>query len=444
MAQPVFFMDDRAASIETSLVNKMLTVFKESGIQDLIKPHDIVAIKIHCGEYNNTGYLRPVFPRALADRVKELGGRPFVCDTTTAFYSYYAGRANALDELLTAERNGFTSASLGCPFIVADGFLGDDDVRVDLPEGTILKEQYVAKAIAMADKLLVLTHFKGHGAGVFGGSIKNIGVGAASKRGKFNLHFGGHSMGFRYAPFFEHLARESKSRAWLEELRDSCPWGLFTINEHTFEWDQSRCVCGPGGGGPCNDVLGRMRGIHEDAGDANPVSISDSALACLKIVGAGHGTGNAGFINLAIDITPVCDCAPMSDRPIIPNMGVFASKDIVAVDAACVDMATASVGIPGSRAYEDGVMGEGVPKFAAAASRFASSQDFQLNNGTKIGLGNRDYELITAKPGPRSEAVFHWDPRPVAVRMREMIKKDPVYPEGGYKRVETVDLESLR
>ncbi|MCL4370675.1 MAG: DUF362 domain-containing protein, partial [Chloroflexi bacterium] len=174
------------------------------------------------------------------------------------------------------------------------------------------------------------------------------------------------------------------------------------------------------------------------------VGISDSALATLKIVGGGKDSGNVGFINLAIDITPLCDCAPFSDRPIIPNIGVFASKDIVAVDAACVAMADAAAGVDGSRAYEDGVMGAGLPKFAAAASRTGSSQEIQLNNGTKIGLGNRDFELITCQPGPRSHAVFHWDPRPVAVRMREMLKKDPIYPEGGFKRADTVDLESLR
>jgi hypothetical protein len=245
---------------------------------------------------------------------------------------------------------------------------------------------------------------------------------------------------------FEHLAKEHKSASWLQDLQDSCPWGLFTVNENegSFEWDREHCVCGPGGGGPCGEVLGRIRGHHEDAFDANPVSIADSAKGCLNIVGKGFGTGNAGFINLAIDITPGCDCAPMSDRALIPNIGVFASKDIVAVDAACVDMATAAGGIPGSRSYEDGVLGVGVPKFAAAASRFASSQDLQLNNGTKIGMGNREYELITCKPGPRSEAVFHWDRRPVSVRMRDMMKKDPVYPEGGFKRAETVDLEALR
>jgi uncharacterized protein len=446
MASPVYFMDDRAASIETSLANKMLTVFDAAGLSDIVKPHDLVGIKVHFGEYNNTAYLRPVYARALVDKVKELGGRPFVCDTTTAYYYYNCGRCSAIDALLTAERNGFTSATLGCPLVIVDGFIGDDDLRVDLPEGTILKEQYVAKGIAMADKMIVLTHFKGHGSGVYGGSIKNVGVGCASKRGKFNLHFGGHPIGTRFAPWFEHLARQPQTPEWLEELRDSCPWGLFAIEPAagTFEWDRDHCVCGPGGGGPCGDILGRIRGVHEDAFDANPVTIADSALAALKIVGPGQEAGNAGFINMAIDITPFCDCAPYADRPFIPNIGVFASKDIVAIDAACVAAATAAAGVAGSRAYEDGVMAAGTPKFAAGASRASSSQEICLNNGQKIGMGSRDFELVTCQPGPRAHAVFHWDRRPIAVRMREMMKKDPIYPEGGFRRAEAVNLEGLR
>jgi len=139
MASKVWYMNARSESPQTGLVAKMLTVFDAAGFEQLIKPGDIVAIKIHCGEYNNTAYLRPVYPRAIADRVKELGGRPFVCDTTTLTYQPHVSRSTELDLLLTAERNGFTSAALGCPFIVADGFIGTSDYRIDLPDGYILK-----------------------------------------------------------------------------------------------------------------------------------------------------------------------------------------------------------------------------------------------------------------------------------------------------------------
>ena len=135
----VFYMDAHSESTETSLVAKMTTVFDAAGLDEMIKPNDIVAIKVHCGEWNNTAYLRPVYARALADRIKELGGRPFVCDTTTSTYSPWGSRSSELDILLTAERNGYNSATLGCPFICADGFIGTSDFRVDIPEGYLLE-----------------------------------------------------------------------------------------------------------------------------------------------------------------------------------------------------------------------------------------------------------------------------------------------------------------
>ena len=187
----VYWMDAHSESTETSLVAKMETVFNAAKLDEMISPNDVVAIKIHCGEWNNSAYLRPVYARALADRIKELGGRPFVCDTTTSTYSPYGSRSSQLDILLTAERNGYSSATLGCPFVCADGWLGTGDLRVDIPEGYLLKEAYVAEAIAAADVLIALTHFKGHSMGVIGGAMKNLGIGAQSKRGKLNVHMGG-------------------------------------------------------------------------------------------------------------------------------------------------------------------------------------------------------------------------------------------------------------
>jgi uncharacterized protein len=188
----VYYRSARSSSLQTSLVSSTLALFDAAGFDQMIKPHDVVAIKLHCGEWNNTAYLRPVYARALADRIKELGGRPFVCDTVTLPYGPFASRATSLDLLFTAERNGFNSATLGCPFIAADGSSGMDDVRIDLPEGYILREAFVAHAIANADALIVLSHFKGHATGMVGGAIKNLGIGAQSQRGKRNVHMARH------------------------------------------------------------------------------------------------------------------------------------------------------------------------------------------------------------------------------------------------------------
>ena len=117
MASKVYYMDPRSHSPQTGLVAKMVTVFEAAGFDSLINPGDTVAIKVHCGEWDSTAYLRPVYARTLADKVKELGGRPFVCDTTTLPYNTAPSRCTGLDFMVTAERNGYTSAALGCPFI---------------------------------------------------------------------------------------------------------------------------------------------------------------------------------------------------------------------------------------------------------------------------------------------------------------------------------------
>ena len=285
MEPSVYFMDARSDSADTSLIAKTVTVFDAAGLDKLISPGDVVAIKVHCGEWNSSAYLRPVYARAIADRVKEVGGRPFVCDTTTLTYGPFASRANELDLLETAARNGFTSATLGCPFICADGYIGTSDYRVDIPEGYLLKEAYVAQAIAAADVLITLSHFKGHGMGVIGGAIKNLGIGAQSKRGKFNVHMGRHPRyGIGNVVNFNPDAFAGKDRdpEW-NIIEDCCPHGLFKItDDEKIAWDKENCI-------GCLGCLGVMnpRGIFEpsqDLFDATDIAIADAALAVTKTV----------------------------------------------------------------------------------------------------------------------------------------------------------------
>jgi uncharacterized Fe-S center protein len=417
-------------------VAKMLTVFDAADLGSLVKPGDVVAIKLHCGEYNTTSYLRPVYARALADRVKSLGGRPFVCDTTTLPSLAYAARCCALDIMLTAERNGFTSASLGCPFLCADGYLGTDDTRIELPEGVILREAYIAKAVALADVLLVLSHFKGHAGGVFGGAIKNLGIGCQSKRGKMNVHQGMGRQGINSSAFYPHLCNGTDCPSW-QKCDAACPYGLIHVEDHKITWDQEKC-CGCQG---CQSIV--TCGVLEhplERNDSADISIADGAKGAVKAVGADK----CGYINLALDISPGCDCAGFADRPIVPNIGVFASHDPVAIDQACLDKVNASAGIPGSRAEEAGVIEAGMPKFSSAACRFGSSDRLQINAGIMNGLGTNQYELVEVPPGAAGGFNFHWDPRPVGVRLKRAFEKEQVYPEGGFRRNDEFDLELVR
>ena len=445
MAPKVYYMDARGNSPQTSMVAKMVTVFEAAGFDSLIKPGDVVAIKLHCGEWNNTAYLRPVYARTLADRVKALGGRPFVCDTTTLPYNMYASRCTGLDMMVTAERNGYNSATLGCPFICADGFMGTDDYRVDLPEGYILKEAYIAQAIAAADVLITLTHFKGHPMGVIGGAIKNLGIGAQSKRGKFNVHLGGHPKYSLAASSVFH-PENFKGRKGEEDwqiLEECCPFGLIHVTEDSIEWEKEKCV-------NCIACLPLMlkHGIWELSGvnfQAANAAMADACLATIKAVGPGR----VAFINMAIDISRGCDCIPYADVPILPHLGVFASYDPVAIDKACLDKSIETAGVQGSTADEMDVLDSGKRKFEACSPLLAGlGEEIQLNTGEIVGLGTRQYELVQVAERKREDFAFSPDPRPVGVRLRHLFAKLQPFPydryEGkGFLREEEVDLERV-
>ncbi len=405
---------------------------------------DVVAIKLHCGEWNNSAYLRPVYARTLADRVKALGGRPFVCDTTTLPYNTYASRSTGLDLLVTAERNGYNSATLGCPFICADGFMGTDDYRVDLPEGYILKEAYIAEAIAAADILITLTHFKGHAMGVIGGAIKNLGIGAQSKRGKFNVHLGGHpKYSLAASSVFHPENFKGKEEEDWQILEESCPFGLIHVTEDSIEWEKEKCVncisCLP---------LRLKHGIWELSGvnfQAANAAMADGCLATIKAV----GTGKVAFINLAIDISRGCDCVSYADVPILPHLGVFASYDPVAIDKACLDKSIETAGVHGSRAEEMEVLDAGKRKFEACSPLMSGlSEEIQLNTGEIIGLGTRQYELVPVAEKKMEDFAFSPDPRPAGICLRRQFAKLQPFPydryDGkGFLREEEIDLERV-
>ena len=441
MVSKVYYMDARSTSPQTSLVAKMLAVFDAAGFEKLIKPGDVVAIKLHCGEWNNTAYLRPVYARTLVDKVKSLGGRPFVCDTITLPYSLYPSRSTGLDFMVTAERNGYNSATLGCPFIFADGFMGTDDYRVDLPEGFLLKEAYIAEAIAAADVLIALSHFKGHGTGVIGGAIKNLGIGAQSRRGKFNVHMGGHpAYGLGACIFRPEKFQGKKNDPNWHELEECCPFDLIHVIGDTIQWEREKCP-------NCMACAHPMfsRGIIELIAEnlqATDAAIADGCLGAVKAV----GKGKVAFINLAIDIAALCDCTGFADVSIVPDLGVFAGYDPVAIDKACVDKARATAGNRGSRAEERHVLECGQRKFEACSPGWPGlSEETQLNVGEINGLGSRQYKLIPVAAKKLEDVAFPPDPRPAGVRFQHLYAKLHPYPyeryEGhGFHRENKVDL----
>jgi len=379
----VWYMDARARRFLESMAIKGRQIIERSGWLDRLKRGDIVAVKTHMGEAYNTGYLRPVIISAVVDLLKEKGLRPFVTDTTTMPYHPWISRTLAMDHLETANKNGFNQGTVGCPIVIADGWLGTDDVIVDLQgRGNYLKKQFVARAIADADALLSVAHFKGHPAGGYGGSIKNVGVGGASKRGKMNLH--GALAGDK--PVVDAKLCPGRSCEWWQVCEDCCPEGSIEVTDQGLEIDLESCVyCFA-----CANLCVNMAGVKSiqrfDHLPALGRRIADSALAAMLT----KEEGKAFFLNFAMDISPNCDCYGWTDTPIVNGLGILASYDPVAVDKACIDMMNAAPGLLNSEAEEFGALATGAKKLNLIKGKDIEAQ---VHGGAANGLGSAEYEI---------------------------------------------------
>jgi uncharacterized Fe-S center protein len=184
MASKVFFTDFRA-KIDEGMPQKLKRLVRRAGIGEIDFDGKFVAIKMHFGEPGNLAFLRPNYAKAVADVVKELGGKPFLVDCNTL---YPGRRKNALEHLYTAAENGFNWITCGCPVLIGDGLKGTDDIEVPVKNGELCKTAYIGRAVMDADIFISLTHFKGHEMTGFGGCIKNIGMGCGSRAGKMHQH----------------------------------------------------------------------------------------------------------------------------------------------------------------------------------------------------------------------------------------------------------------
>ncbi len=406
----IWFMDARARRFLESMAIKGREILEYSGWLDNLKPGDLVAVKTHMGEAYNVGYLRPIIVRTLVEALKDKGCRPFVTDTTTMPYHPWISRTLAIDHLETANMNGFNHGTMGCPVIIADGWLGTDDVIVDLEgRGNYLNKQFVARAIADADAVLSVAHFKGHPAGGYGGAMKNLGVGGASKRGKMNLH--GALAGDK--PVFNLDMCPGRTCEWWETCEACCPEGGITITDKGFEVDQENCVyCFS-----CANLCVNMAGVGAiqrfDLLPALGRRIADSCLAATLT----KEPGKAFFMNFAIDITPACDCYGWTDTPIVNGLGIFASLDPVAVDKACIDMMNEAPGLTNSEAEDFGAMAPGEKKLNVIKGKDIEPQVY---GGVENGMGTTDYEIEEVPMDRSQKTIAKYYPEIPARRLKPM------------------------
>ena len=367
MASKVYFADLRA-DVHENLQQKLTRLMKTAGMGDIDFRDKFVAIKLHFGEPGNLAFLRPNWARTVADFVKERGGKPFLTDCNTL---YVGGRKNALDHMDSAMLNGFNPMTTGCQIIIADGLKGSDEVEVPVAGGEYVKNAKIGRAVMDADVFISLTHFKGHEEAGFGGCLKNIGMGCGSRAGKMEQHNAGKP----------HVAQ--KHCIGCGQCRKICAHGAPIIENGKAHIDHDRCV----GCGRCIAVCPKDA-VRIDW-DESTTNLNCKIAEYTKAVVDGRPCFH---ISLVIDVSPNCDCRSENDMAIVPNVGMFASFDPVALDMACVDAVNAQTPLRGSAADDAHAKAHVHDHFQRLHpdTNWCSC----LEHGEKIGIGTREYELI--------------------------------------------------
>jgi len=371
-ASKVFFTNMRT-KMDESLLVKMERLIKKAGIDRIDFKQKYTAIKIHFGEPGNLAFLRPNFAKVVVDMVKSLGGMPFLTDCNTL----YVGRRNqGLNHLDAAAENGYTPLSTGCQNIIADGIRGTDDVDVPVKGGKYCKTAHIGKAIMDADIIVSLNHFKGHEGTGFGGAIKNLGMGSGSRAGKMAMHNDGKPQ------------VNKKACVSCKICARFCAHGAIVFDDGKAFIDQNKCA-----------GCGRCIGSCSKNAIENNWSSNNQALCC-KIVEYSKAVldGRPNFhINVVNQVSPFCDCHGDSDAAVVPDIGIFASFDPVALDKACIDAVNAAPSIKTSIISEREHSHKDASGHDDHFTNIHPTTDWreQISYAEKIGLGSGEYELVT-------------------------------------------------
>ena len=350
-----------------TLLQKLDRLVKKAGIENIDFNEKFVAIKIHFGEPGNLAYLRPNYSKVIVDLIKSKNGKPFLTDCNTL---YVGRRKNAIEHMDAAYENGYNPFTTGCHIIIADGLKGTDEAIIPVEGGEYVKEAKIGQAIVDADIFISMNHFKGHESTGFGGALKNIGMGCGSRAGKMEMHCSGKPV------------VKQKSCVSCGACKKICAHGAISFNEDKkANINHDKCVgCGRCIG-TCN--FDAIENFEYAANDILNKKIAEYSKAVLS--------GRKHFhISFVIDVSPNCDCHAENDAAIIPDVGMFASFDPVALDMACVDSANKQIVI------RESYLGE---KEHHTHDHFINTHpetnwEVCIDHAVKLGLGNKEYELI--------------------------------------------------
>ena len=350
----VYFIKASESDGVDTVKEKLAKLIDKSRLFDFIEKKDKTAVKIHFGDEGNTGHVKAEYAGVVCGKIKELGASPFLTDTNTL---YRGRRTVSSSHTELAHEHGFTKSICCAEVVIPDDTKKSNvsDVKID---GEFFKIAKVASIFLKSDSIVGLAHFKGHMMTGFGGALKNIGMGCASREGKLAQHA-------EIAPIVD----VKRCKGCMECVK-TCPADAIYSEGMHIVVDSSRCI------GCATCIAACVHGAIEVPWESGGMNIQEKMIEYSSAV-LLNKKGKTGFINFATKITGECDCLAKDDPRIVPDIGIFASKDPVSVDKACYDACVNAAGKdifnvvhPGRDGYK------------------------QLKYANRLGLGDLDYELI--------------------------------------------------
>ena len=355
MSAKVYFIKAAIDDGQKIISQKARQLFKAGGFDGCFKQGDFTAVKVHVGEPPNNTYIKAPFIKGLVEELLVLKTKPFITDTSTL---YTGRRHNAIDHTILAHENGFDIAGLGIPFIAPDGLFGTSETAVQI-DAELNCEVFIASDIVRCQSILSIAHFTGHPAACAAATLKTLGMGCSSRKGKMRQHA---SM----------RPKVSDECTLCGDCYDHCPADAITLGDVKAGIDRDKCI----GCGECVAVC-RFGAVKYDWGIEDRIlqkNIAEHALGVVK-----GKKDRLAFFNFVISVTGDCDCFDREGMPnIADDIGIFASTDPVAVDKASIDIVQSRTGKTIARLLENDKL----------------DPRYQIEHAEHIGLGTTDYELI--------------------------------------------------
>jgi hypothetical protein len=358
----VYFASSRAEG-NKGLLEKFTELIRLVRI-DWLQAKETVCIKTHFGEDGNTTFVSPLYIRKVVDLLKEKGAYPVIGDTNTL---YSGRRMQGATHLELAIEHGFDYSVVQAPLVILDGLKGQYQRAISIDKKHFQKV-FLAGMLEDIDSMICVSHFKGHLAIGFGGAVKNLAMGLATRKQKQLMHA---DVKPKYL---------EKKCIKCRKCSQICPVNAITWEDNIFQLDNNICI----GCAECITACptGALKILWNETPENMAEKVAETALGAVEYL-----KRKIFYCNFLLDITPHCDCFGLSDNAVVEDIGILLSSDPVAIDKASFDLTAQA-----RKIYNSVIKGEEGEPFRNLYKDVDPLQ--QLNYAAKIGLGKLDYELV--------------------------------------------------